>query len=102
MQDTVGYAVAIAMVAKSCLKGRYEDYQQYETMRKLRMGFSSVYMSSWVCKPCNPQGVMLLNSNLSTAPPTHSGLKSLPRAAWDGWGRWLNKIWPFLLRLCWK
>jgi hypothetical protein len=46
MQDTFGYAVAIAMVAKSCLKGRYEDYQQYETMRKLRMGFSSEYMSS--------------------------------------------------------
>jgi hypothetical protein len=46
VQDTMGYSIAIAMVLKSRDPGRYADYQQFETIRKLRSGFSNVYMAS--------------------------------------------------------
>ncbi len=46
IEDTLGYSVAIAVILKSREKGRYEEYQQYETIRKLRAGFSNVYMAS--------------------------------------------------------
>jgi hypothetical protein len=44
--DPLGYAIAIAMILKSREPGRYADYQQYETIRKLRAGFSNVYQAS--------------------------------------------------------
>jgi len=44
--DTVGYAVAIAMLIKSRDPGRYANYQQFESIRKLRAGYSNVYMAS--------------------------------------------------------
>lgn len=46
VEDTFGYAVAIAMVWKSRDKGRYAAHQQYETIRKLRAGYTNTYMSS--------------------------------------------------------
>jgi hypothetical protein len=54
-RDSFGYSVAIAMITKSREKGRYESYQQFETIRKLRMGFSSTYASS-------PSGVEALRT----------------------------------------
>jgi hypothetical protein len=45
-KDIFGYSVAIAMISKLQEKGRYKSYQQYETIQKSRMGFSSVYISS--------------------------------------------------------
>jgi len=44
--DPLGYSVAIAMIVKSREKGRYEDYQQFETIRKVRAAYSNVYMCS--------------------------------------------------------
>jgi len=44
--DTYGTAVAVAMLLKSLHPGRYEAYQQYETIRKLRAGFSNVFQAS--------------------------------------------------------
>jgi hypothetical protein len=44
--DTMGYAVAIAMLLKSRERGRYAEYQQFESIRKLRAGYSNVYMAS--------------------------------------------------------
>jgi len=44
--DEFGYAMAIAMLLKSRQPGRYANYQQFETLRKLRAGFSNVFMAS--------------------------------------------------------
>lgn len=44
--DQLGYGVAVAMLLKSLEPGRYDDYQQFETIRKLRSGYHNVYMSS--------------------------------------------------------
>ena len=44
--DPFGFGVAIAMIVKSLSPGRYSNYQQFETIRKLRAGFSNLYMSS--------------------------------------------------------
>jgi len=44
--DTFGYALAVAMLLKSREPGRYAAYQQYETVRKMRAGFSNVFMAS--------------------------------------------------------
>jgi len=46
LADTFGYGVAIAMVWKSRGKGRYSDYQQFETIRKLRAGYTNLYKAS--------------------------------------------------------
>ncbi len=46
VDDRFGYTMAIAMVLKSREAGRYADYQQYETIRKLRAGFSNIYQAS--------------------------------------------------------
>lgn len=46
VQDTLGYAVAVAMLLKSREPGRYAAYQKYETIRKLRAAYFNVYMSS--------------------------------------------------------
>jgi hypothetical protein len=48
LDDTLGYGVAIAMLLKSLEPGRYDTYQQFATIRKLRAGFHNVYMSSSV------------------------------------------------------
>ena len=45
--DSVGFRVAVGMLLKSLEPGRYnQDYQQYETIRKLRAGYSNLYMAS--------------------------------------------------------
>lgn len=47
VKDSLGMGVAIAMLLKSLEPGRYHNtYQQFETIRKLRAGFSNVYMTS--------------------------------------------------------
>jgi hypothetical protein len=46
VEDNMGYRIAVAMVLKSRDPGRYADYQQFETVRKLRSAFSNVYMAS--------------------------------------------------------
>jgi len=46
VQDTSGVSIAIAMLLKSLQPGRYESYQQYETIRKLRAGFTNIFHSS--------------------------------------------------------
>jgi hypothetical protein len=48
LTDNFGYAVAIGMLIKSRDKGRYSSHQQYETIRKLRAGYTNVYMGSLV------------------------------------------------------
>jgi hypothetical protein len=45
--DSLGLGVAVAMLLKSLDPGRYNSkYQQFETVRKLRAGFSNLYMAS--------------------------------------------------------
>jgi hypothetical protein len=46
VEDNLGYSVAIAMVLKSRTPGQYAHYQQFETIRKLRAGYSNVFMAS--------------------------------------------------------
>jgi hypothetical protein len=46
LDDSLGYGVAIAMLLKSLELGRYDAYQQFATIRKLRSGYHNVYMSS--------------------------------------------------------
>jgi hypothetical protein len=46
VEDKMGVAVAIAMIMKSRKPGRYADHQQFETIRKLRSGFTNVYLCS--------------------------------------------------------
>jgi hypothetical protein len=44
VSDSFGMNIAIAMLLKSLEPGRYHDsYQQFETIRKLRAGFSNIY-----------------------------------------------------------
>jgi hypothetical protein len=70
--DTFGMNVAIAMLLKSREPGRYNNYTQFETMRKLRSTFSNFYHAS-------AEGSMMMmtlgrdtaKSFLSTC-PTHS------------------------------
>jgi len=45
-RDTMGYGVALQMLEYSRRAGRYADYMQFETIRKLRSGFSNVYHAS--------------------------------------------------------
>jgi hypothetical protein len=48
VKDLLGMRVAIAMLLKSLEPGRYHnDYQQFETIRKLRAGFSNIFMASY-------------------------------------------------------
>jgi len=45
--DSVGFRVAIGMLLKSLEHGRFHrDHQQFETIRKLRAGYSNMYMAS--------------------------------------------------------
>jgi hypothetical protein len=46
VMDNLGYAIAIAMIMKSREPGKYAEYQQFESIRKLRAGFTNVYMTS--------------------------------------------------------
>ncbi len=46
VMDNMGYAIAIAMILKSREPGRYAEYQHFESIRKLRTGFTNVYMTS--------------------------------------------------------
>jgi hypothetical protein len=47
VSDSLGMGVAVAMLLKSLEPGRYSPrYQQFETVRKLRAGFSNIYMAS--------------------------------------------------------
>ena len=49
VEDSVGFRVAVSMLLKSLEPGRYnQDYQQYETIRKLRAGYSNLCMASVV------------------------------------------------------
>jgi hypothetical protein len=46
--DSLGMGVAIAMLLKTLEPGKYSpQYQQFETVRKLRAAYSNVYMASW-------------------------------------------------------
>lgn len=48
VSDSLGLGVAVAMLMKSLEPGRYNaDFQQFETVRKLRAGFSNIYMASY-------------------------------------------------------
>jgi len=46
--DTMGYTMAITMLLKSRQPGKYATYQQFETIRKLRAGYSNVHMASLI------------------------------------------------------
>ncbi len=46
VDDTMGHTVAIGMIVKSREQGRYKEYQQYETIKKLRAGYSNVFICS--------------------------------------------------------
>lgn len=71
--DSVGFRVAIGMLLKSLEPGRYhKDHQQFETIRKLRAGYSNIYMASL-------EGATSLRTvggdrakHFLTASPTHS------------------------------
>jgi hypothetical protein len=47
VRDSLGLSVAIAMLLKSLEPGKHDpQYQQFETIRKLRAGYSNMYMAS--------------------------------------------------------
>lgn len=47
VRDSLGFSVAVAMLLKSQEPGKYNsNYQQFETVRKLRAGYSNMYMAS--------------------------------------------------------
>jgi hypothetical protein len=48
VEDSFGMRVAVAMLLKSLEPGKYTAmHQQFETVRKLRAGYSNVYMASY-------------------------------------------------------
>jgi len=48
VEDSCGHSIAIAMLLKSLRPGKYDSYQQYETIRKLRAGFSNIFQASLI------------------------------------------------------
>jgi hypothetical protein len=44
--DPFGFGLAIGMIVKSLEPGRYAIYQQFESVRKLRAGYSNIFMTS--------------------------------------------------------
>ena len=44
--DTFGYGVALTMVYRSLSHGKYADYLQFGSIRKVRSAFSNCYMAS--------------------------------------------------------
>jgi len=45
-QDVFGVTAAVAMLAKSVEPGRYRNYTQFETLRKLRSAYSNLFHAS--------------------------------------------------------
>jgi len=45
-QDVFGVTAAVAMLAKSLEPGRYKNYTQFESMRKLRSAYSNLFHAS--------------------------------------------------------
>ncbi len=45
VQNTMGYSMAIAMLLKSREPDRYAEYEQFESIRKLLVRFTNVYMA---------------------------------------------------------
>jgi hypothetical protein len=73
LEDTLGYGVAVAMLLKSLEPGRYDTYQQFATIRKLRAGYHNVYMSSSLgANSLRSVGGDNAKHFLNTC-PTHSG-----------------------------
>jgi hypothetical protein len=73
LEDTLGYGVTVAMLLKSLESGRYDTYQQFATIRKLRAGYHNVYMSSSVgANSLRSVGGDKTKHFLNTC-PTHSG-----------------------------
>jgi len=46
VRDTLGYGVAVQMLVASRGKGKYADYTQFQTIRKLRSAYSNLYEAS--------------------------------------------------------
>lgn len=46
VSDSFGFSVAISMLLKSTDPGRYANYQQFESIRKLRAAYSNIFMAS--------------------------------------------------------
>jgi hypothetical protein len=88
LDDSLGYGVAIAMLLKSLEPGRYDDYQQFNMIHKLRAGYQNVYTSS-------PLGAMSLRTVggdkgkhfLNTCPTHSSWFEGFALGAYDIWGR---------------
>jgi hypothetical protein len=76
----MGYSVAIAMLLKSREPGRYAEYQQFESIRKLWAGFMNVYMASVAgLDSLHTMGVTSLSSISMTAQLIPYGLSDLHR-----------------------
>jgi len=72
--DSLGMSVAVAMLLKSLEPGRYSSrYQQFATVRKLRAGFSNIYMAS--CEGVNC--LRTVGGDKAKHQLTHSSTQSL-------------------------
>jgi len=97
LHDTFRYGIAIAMILKSTDKGRYAPYQQFETIRKLRSGFTNTYMSSLVGSTNfhTVGGGTLPSTTSVSVPPTPYGLSDSQRVASVEWARKSVRTPPF-------
>jgi hypothetical protein len=46
LSDVFGVSVAVGMLLRSVMPGKYRDYTQFETMRKFRSAYSNLYHAS--------------------------------------------------------
>jgi len=70
--DLFGASVAIAMILKSLDPGCYVQHQQFESIRKLRVAFSNIYMTSLEGTACMWTFGVDRKTHLLTSSPTQS------------------------------
>jgi hypothetical protein len=73
---SLGFGVAIAMLLKSMEPGRHsKNYQQFETIRKLRAGYFNIFMTSQDGVPSlRTMGGGKVKHHLTSSPTQSSGL----------------------------
>jgi hypothetical protein len=89
VKDSFGYAIAMAIIIKSRSARRYANYQQFESIRKLRAGFSNVFMASVLGNEslCTMGGTTKASSSSIIALPTPHGLNNSLEDASAEWAK---------------
>jgi hypothetical protein len=88
VEDLMGYSMAIGMLIKSREPGQYANYQQFESIRKLRASFSNVFLTSMsgTTSLCSMGGTKPSSSS-PIAPHTRIGSRNFPKGCLSHMGQ---------------